>query len=526
MRKALLLTTALTLALLPGRADAFCGFYVSGADATLYNNATEVVLMRDGLRTVLSMQNNYQGPPQDFAMVVPVPIVLQKENVKTLPAKVFERVDRLAAPRLVEYWEQNPCEVIRDVEVMAAMPAPPSPTDDREEEAPRRYGVKIEAKFSVGEYDVLILSASDSMGLDTFLRTSGYKIPAGAEPYLRPYVVNGSKFFVAKVNVGKVQFDRGQAMLSPLRFHYDTESFSLPVRLGLINSAGAQDLIIHVLARARYEVANYTNVSIPTNLDVGESVKTQFGSFYAALFDRLLVMHPRAVVTEYAWDAGSCDPCPEPPLEPSELATLGADALPAVMDAVQSGEVPPDFASNLTLTRLHVRYGKDALGEDLVFRAAPPIEGGRGVPGPQGELTHGARATGSNNFQGRYVIRHPWTGPITCDQPRRGIWGGPVGPASDTALKVATDTAFAPRGASLSSFLAGPAPELDAPGDPLPKGPFEPPRWPEIPTIRGGGCAGCTLREPEHAAPVGALAALALSALLARRRRSARPTSG
>jgi hypothetical protein len=85
-------------------ARAFCGFYVSGADAPLTNSATQVVLMREGTRTVLSMQNAYQGPPQDFAMVVPVPVVLQKDNVKTLPREVFDRVDRLTAPRLVEYW--------------------------------------------------------------------------------------------------------------------------------------------------------------------------------------------------------------------------------------------------------------------------------------------------------------------------------------------------------------------------------------------------------------------------------------
>ena len=42
----------------PRPAAAFCGFYVSGGDARLYNNATVVVLMRDGTRTVLSMQNN------------------------------------------------------------------------------------------------------------------------------------------------------------------------------------------------------------------------------------------------------------------------------------------------------------------------------------------------------------------------------------------------------------------------------------------------------------------------------------
>ena len=81
-------------------ASAFCGFYVAGADAKLFNNATQVVLMRDGTRTVLAMQNNYQGPPSGFAMVVPVPVILDKSNVKTLQRSIFEKVDQLTAPRL------------------------------------------------------------------------------------------------------------------------------------------------------------------------------------------------------------------------------------------------------------------------------------------------------------------------------------------------------------------------------------------------------------------------------------------
>ena len=90
-------------------AAAFCGFFVSGADAQLYNNASQVVLLRKGNRTVMTMSNNYKGPPEDFAMVVPVPVVLQKEQVKTLAPDVFRHIDQLSAPRLVEYWEQDPC---------------------------------------------------------------------------------------------------------------------------------------------------------------------------------------------------------------------------------------------------------------------------------------------------------------------------------------------------------------------------------------------------------------------------------
>src|SRR5438477_4831175 len=99
----------LLLAAVPRIAAAFCGFYVAGGDQKMFNDATQVVLMRVGTRTVLSMQNNYKGPPEAFALVIPVPVVLHEGDVKTLPRDVFEKVERMGAPRLVEYWEQDPC---------------------------------------------------------------------------------------------------------------------------------------------------------------------------------------------------------------------------------------------------------------------------------------------------------------------------------------------------------------------------------------------------------------------------------
>lgn len=502
-------------------AHAFCGFYVAGADQKLFNNATLVVMMREGTRTVLSMQNNYQGPPEQFAMVVPVPVVLQKENVKTLPREIFDRVDKLAAPRLVEYWEQDPC-VSPSLREEAASGAPASRAAAKAAPGGADLGVTIEAQFTVGEYEIVILSATDSGGLETWLKQNNYKIPEGAEPLLRPYVQAGSKFFVAKVDTAKVQFKDGMAMLSPLRFHYDSDTFSLPVRLGLINSSGTQDLIVHILAKQkRYEVANYKNVTIPTNLDVDEQARDQFGAFYAALFDRTLEENPGSVITEYSWDASSCDPCPSPALAPSELLTLGADVLPGnepeeADDAPapkppaspflvpgKSGRVPPSSPSprprrwsggnlwGFVLTRLHARYGKNSLGEDLVFREAPAIAGGREWRGSDGKLEKGAQSNaGTNNFQGRYAIRHPWTGPIACKNPQRGIWGGPPsGGAVQT--KAAQNLAFAPRGKiTLARFVRENVPEIKLTAIQQPQ-PAEPARPPEVKSTAPSGGSGC-----------------------------------
>ena len=207
----------------------------------------------------------------------------------------------------MEYWEQDPCPQRVEEEN----------TDDKEggtgararaEEgsmgAPKRPPVRIEAQYSVDEYDIVILSADDSTALEAWLGDNGYKLPKGIEPFLRPYVMAGSKFFVAKVDVKRVRFLWGRAVLSPLRFYYDSESFALPIRLGLANADGPQDLVVYILAPdSRYETANYDNVFMPSNLEVKNEVRDEFASFYASLFDRTVAGKPRAVVTEYAWDA-------------------------------------------------------------------------------------------------------------------------------------------------------------------------------------------------------------------------------
>ena len=240
--------------LVASAAHAFCGFYVSSAGAELFNDATMVVLMREGTRTVLSMQNNYRGPTEDFALVIPVPVILKKESVKTLPKEVFTRIDTLASPRLVEDYEPGVCP---------PMPMPPSATAGMTVEKggpslPRDLGVKVEAKFDVAEYEIVILSAKDALGLDIWLKENKYKVPAGAAPLLKPYVETNWKFFVARVNAKKVNFVNGQAVLSPIRFFYDSEKFELPVRLGLVISTEVLRQRIVDRSRGRAGIARHS----------------------------------------------------------------------------------------------------------------------------------------------------------------------------------------------------------------------------------------------------------------------------
>ena len=74
------------------------------ADTKLFNKASKVVLVRDENRTVITMANDFQGEVKDFAIVVPVPVVLKKEQVHIGDPKIIERlgcIQRAAIGRIL-----------------------------------------------------------------------------------------------------------------------------------------------------------------------------------------------------------------------------------------------------------------------------------------------------------------------------------------------------------------------------------------------------------------------------------------
>lgn len=371
------------LALSIAPANAFCGFYVAKADAKMFNKSSKVVLTRDGQQTAITMASDYEGEPKEFALVVPVPTFIERNQVSVVEAKTVDHLDAYTAPRLVEYYDSDPCAP----QMLAAMPASPLAFDGvRRSKAPEYRGVTIEAKYDVGEYDVLILSAEESDGLIAWLNDNGYRIPAGAEAVVGSYIKQKMRFFVAKVNITRMQ-ELGRAFLRPLQVRYETAKFMLPLRLGTVNAKGPQDLIVFALSkRGRVEAANYRTVKVPSDFDVPLFVKDDFANFYRATFDRAVGReNMRAVFVEYAWDMGWCDPCAVDPLTVAELTALGAGWVAAGGSESPKPAVRGGASNAPYVTRLHVRYDAASFPEDLSF-----IETGD-----------------RENFQGRYIMRHP-----------------------------------------------------------------------------------------------------------------------
>jgi Na+-translocating ferredoxin:NAD+ oxidoreductase RnfD subunit len=379
-RVAASLTLVALLAAAPP-AQAFCGFYVAKGDAKIFNRASQVVLVRDGDRTVLTMANDFRGDPKEFAVVIPVPTVLQRGQIRVADKALIDHLDAYSAPRLVEYHDDDPCRppMVYAPAPMAAVQAGSMARDVRT----KSLGVTIEAKYTVGEYDILILSAKESGGLVTWLTENGYTLPPGAGPVLGSYIKQNLKFFVARVNL-KEQSKLGFTYLRPIQVAYESAKFMLPIRLGTVNASGPQELFIYALTRkGRVETTNYRTVRLPSDVEIPVFVRDRFPEFYKAMFTEQVRKNAMtAVFLEYAWDMNWCDPCAADPLTRDELRGLG-------VFWVEKGDAG---AVDVFVSRLHVRYDRDHFPDDLVFQET------------------GDRA----NFQGRYILRHAWEGKSTC----------------------------------------------------------------------------------------------------------------
>jgi MYXO-CTERM domain-containing protein len=402
MARALVRTAGLCVALAPALASGFPGLYVAKHDAAMGSRAASVVLLRDGTRTVVTLQTDYRGPAEAFALVIPVPGALVAEDVRIVDRRVMDRLDAVAAPTLIEQWERDPCAAPEEA------PGKPAPVL---REAP--------ATFQDGEYSFMAPGAGESAAIVDFLRMREYQLSAAAEAALQPYADAGMRFLIAEVDPSQVHFNAdGEAVLSPLRYHYDSERLVVPLRIGTVNALGVQDLVVHTIAVGqRYEAGNYPAALMPTSVLLRREASERVGQVHAALLDAVLAHTPGAVVGEFAGRAGGT-------WQAGELAALGTEVAPGL------GRVRDEA---LVITRLHTRLGVEEMTQDLELRAARAIVGGSDAhPQPVASPVPDPAIEGENGFATRLLVRHPFAGRVGCEHPQRGVWEA-VSPAGVVA---------------------------------------------------------------------------------------------
>ncbi|MCB9763167.1 MAG: DUF2330 domain-containing protein [Alphaproteobacteria bacterium] len=350
-----MLTMLAALALTPD-AHAFCGTYVGEPGATITNNTSQLLIARQGTRTTLTMANDFAGDPSDFAMVIPVPEVLSEDDVRTVIPEMIEEAERYSGPRLVEYtcedfytyWSGGRgvgCRMA-DYSLEQRAAEPPMAADTGS-------SVEVEAEFEAGEYSIVILSAEESGDLLRWLDQHGYGVTAEASDLLQGYIDVGSYFLAAQVHYEMIPPDT--SVLSPLQIGYDSPVLSLPIRLGTLNSPGAQELVVYVINDLEDGQAHIANYPEATLTDECMSAIDDFATYYADRLDSALPTDSGSEahwLLEYSWSPYHCDPCPD-------------DAALAEWVVRESGF--EGSSQDATFTRLRMRYAPEQVTGDLLF---------------------------------------------------------------------------------------------------------------------------------------------------------------
>jgi MYXO-CTERM domain-containing protein len=457
-------------------AHAFPGFLASKTGAEITVSSTQMVVMKKGNTTAVSVMSDYQGGLEPFAMVLVVPGDVTADRVTTLKREFVDRIDAISAPRFHEYWEQDPCDPGPvEQEWQRSMKADSSSAflgggdmPQASQKVAKELSLDVQAQKKEGEYSFTLLAKDDKIG--AWLKSKGYAVPAGAEQALAPYLAAGMRLLVAQVDTNRIELVGGdRAQLSPIRFWTDQPYDTIPDRVGLLNASGKQELLLYVLdPEQRYESKNYENVFPPTNITVDFAVKERMGEFYVSLADIIAQKKPNAFLDEYAWSSDGCgQPCATEPLMISELLSLGGDVFEQAVSKEDKNPKPPALSKEeqaafkdslkdlkpkerkakekqakedrltvaarqalvarhkYVLSRMHYRYDDKSLPSDpKIGPASGAVEGGVAQPkGQKGDAASDVKAADQNKYQVRYNNFHPWVPVIQCQNPERYRWG-------------------------------------------------------------------------------------------------------
>ena len=342
-----------------GPAAAFCGTYVSSPGVELTNQTSQIIITRQGTRTTLTMANDYSGPLDDFAMLVPYPRtsgVLEEDDIQMVRPELFQRFDDYSAPRVVSYecshfeWDDD-----------GWMDGGGGGYGGDEGWSDPTPDVVVEAEYSVGIYTIQIISAVTSSGLMDWLDDNDYGVDDAAESLLGEYIgdslESGSYFFAAKVDSDLLSMDpeTGSTTLEPLQFGYDSGPFSLPIRLGTINSPGEQDVVMYIITDeddGAVGISNYTEISVEDECMVDFDEEGGVDVYYGGKFaEAWAAEEGEGWLKEYAWRTSSCDPCPTENPTTEELEEAGFDG--STWDSY--------------FTRIRLRYTPDAASDDVML---------------------------------------------------------------------------------------------------------------------------------------------------------------
>jgi len=218
-RKACIILGALALWPHPARADG--GFFPrreawkeQRERALITEPAQKAALLFQNGREQLIISPGYQGPPGDFAWVVPVP---SRPQVKILHGALFHELARIVEPAPPRRFAPEAAKAAGGGGMRASV-------------------IVLERK-TVGAYDVSVLSATDGGALAKWLDRNGYFMPPRAIRPLAGYVREKWTFVACRIKLPANARGLQRGELAPLSLTFATPKPVYPMRLSAINPA-------------------------------------------------------------------------------------------------------------------------------------------------------------------------------------------------------------------------------------------------------------------------------------------------
>ncbi|TNE86286.1 MAG: DUF2330 domain-containing protein [Deltaproteobacteria bacterium] len=244
------LALATALVLMPTAEALACGGFFCNREFPIDQAGEEVVFgVDDKLGTVTThVSIAYQGASEDFAWIVPVS---EQPSLFASSDALFSALRSRTEPRFsLQYDYAGECnwDILYDDE---------SALDPQADNDGVTGGVSVVAEEQVGPYDTVILQATSSAELLTWLNGAGYDLPNTLDSVLAPYVADGQYFVALKLSAGQ---DTGD--LVPLGMTYRASAASVPIQLTSVAATPDMPLTVYVLGEHRAVPDNYLHVRI------------------------------------------------------------------------------------------------------------------------------------------------------------------------------------------------------------------------------------------------------------------------
>lgn len=348
-RTTALLTATLAAAaatlLAPSRSHA-CGgcFAPTGQPSAVTAHRMAVALSPE--ESVLWDQFQYDGDPDDFVWVLPVPGG-QEVDLELSSDTFFQALQQgtqvqLTGPNLG--GGTSGC---------AGFGCGGGASGGRAA-APESGMVTVYKQETVGPYETVVIGSEDSMELVNWLRDHDYAVPDNLLPIIQHYVELDSNFAVLRLSPGE-----GVDRIQPIRVSCPSLMTALPLKM---ITAGVRDTVsleLFIFAdRNRYRAANFANATVPRD-ELAYDLSTGEYNYDELAAEALEKDAGRVWLTEYAM--------PSPNI--GNIPVAGGDA-GVTETAEEDWAVVDELFDEPYLTRMRAELFVEDLDEDLILQPA------------------------------------------------------------------------------------------------------------------------------------------------------------